>query len=70
MREKSDRKTAGDIKKLEKEIDFLENMLSELEAMEERESSNYIKLMEIHEEKAALEETLNTLYDDWEEAHE
>ena len=42
----------------------------ELEALEERESSNYIKLMEIHEEKAALEETLNTLYDDWEEAHE
>ena len=70
LREKSDRKTAGDIKKLEKEIDSLENMLSELEAMEERESSNYIKLMEIHEEKAALEETLNTLYDDWEEAHE
>lgn len=70
LREKSDRKTAGDIKKLEKEIDSLENMLSELEALEERESSNYIKLMEIHEEKAALEETLNTLYDDWEEAHE
>lgn len=70
LREKSDRKTARDIKKLEKEIGSLENMLSELEALEERESSNYIKLMEIHEEKAALEETLNTLYDDWEEAHE
>jgi len=70
LREKSDRKTAGDIKKLEKEIGSLENMLSELEALEERESSNYIKLMEIHDEKAALEETLNTLYDDWEEAHE
>lgn len=70
LRERSDRKTAGDIKKLEKEIGSLENMLSELEALEERESSNYIKLMEIHEEKSVLEETLNTLYDDWEEAHE
>ena len=33
----------------------MENMLSELEALEERESSNYIKLMEIHEEKSVLE---------------
>lgn len=69
-REKSNKRTASDIKKLEKEIAFLEDKLSELSILEERESSNYIKLMEIHEEKTVLENNLLALYDSWEEAHE
>ncbi len=69
-REKSNKRTASDIKKLEKEIASLEDKLSELSILEERESSNYIRLMEIHDEKTVLENTLLALYDSWEEAHE
>lgn len=64
------KRAAADIKKLEKEIASLEDRLSELSALEEQESSNYIKLMEIHEEKTVLENNLLALYDFWEEAHE
>lgn len=68
--ERGDKRAATDIKKLEKEIASLEDRLSELNALEEQESTNYIKLMEIHEEKTVLENNLLALYDFWEEAHE
>lgn len=68
--EKSAKRAGREIKKLEDEIAALEEKISELEALEERESSDYIRLMEIAEEKAPLSEKLLALYDDWEEAHE
>lgn len=70
FRDKSGKKAAAEIKKTENEIYSLEEKLSELKALEELESSNYIKLMEIHDEKASLEDKLTVLYEKWEKAHE
>ena len=56
--------------KLEKEIERLEAQLEELNAQSEEFASDYQKLMEIEEQKAAFDEKLMELYEKWEELSE
>ena len=56
--------------KLEKEIERLEAQLEELNAQSEEFASDYQKLMEIEEQKAAFDEKLMELYEKWEELAE
>ena len=53
--------------KLEREIEKLEGSIAALTAQEEENATDYQKLMELGEEKAALQEQLDTLYAQWEE---
>ena len=53
--------------RLEKEIGKLEDKLAKLNALCEEYACDYQKLMELEEEKAALDEELLLLYEKWEE---
>ena len=55
------------IAKLEKEIAKLEAQSAELDRQAEEFSSNYQKLMDIQQQKDALDEELLALYERWEE---
>ena len=52
--------------KLEREIEKLESALADLTAQEEANATDYQKLLELGEEKAALQEKLDDLYAQWE----
>lgn len=56
--------------KLEREIEKLENSIAELEGKAEEFASDYQKLMEIEEQKEALNLNLLELYEKWEELAE
>ena len=51
--------------RLEREIERTEAQLGELDAQSEAFSSDYQKLLEIEEQKAALNERLEALYEEW-----
>ena len=72
LREKPARpkNTARELEKLEREIGRLEAQIAALTAREEQNATDYQKLMELGEEKAALHETLDGLYLRWEELAE
>ena len=55
------------IAKLEKEIAKLEAQSAELDRQAEEFSSDYQKLMDIQQQKDALDEELLALYERWEE---
>ena len=55
------------IAKLEKEIAKLEAQSAELDRQSEEFSSDYQKLMDIQQQKDALDEELLALYERWEE---
>ena len=55
------------IAKLEKEISKLEAQSAELDRQSEEFSSDYQKLMDIQQQKDALDEELLALYERWEE---
>jgi ATPase subunit of ABC transporter with duplicated ATPase domains len=59
--------TARELAKVEKEIEKQETKLKELTQAEEASATDYQKLMEIYEQKAALQEQLDALYLRWEE---
>ena len=59
-----------ELEKLEREIGRLEAQIAALTAREEQNATDYQKLMELGEEKAALQETLDGLYLRWEELAE
>ncbi len=52
--------------KLEREIEKLESAIGDLAAREEEHATDYQKLMELGSEKAALQEKLDGLYEQWE----
>ncbi len=58
--------TAKELAKTEREIEKLEEKLTELTAREEENASDYQKLMELAEAKAALQTELDGLYERWE----
>ncbi len=58
--------SAKQLERLEKEIAKQEAALNENQAKALEFASDYEKLMELEEEKNALEETLSDLYDQWE----
>lgn len=76
-KEKSPEKPAGkpartpdrsrSVAKIEREIEKIEAQLSALAAESETCSSDYVRLMEIENEKLLLEEKLEPLYERWEE---
>ena len=53
--------------KLEREIAKLEEKLASLQREAEEHAADYQKLMELDEEKAAVDEELLRLYGQWEE---
>lgn len=55
------------IAKLEREIEKLEQKLAELDALAEENAADYQKLMELDEQKTALDGELMALYERWEE---
>lgn len=59
--------TAKALEKLEKDIERAEARTAELDALYEANGSDYQKLMEIGEEKTALDKELEKLYRRWEE---
>jgi ATPase subunit of ABC transporter with duplicated ATPase domains len=59
--------TARELAKVEKEIEKQETKLKELTQAEEASATDYQKLMEIYEQKAAIQEQLDALYLRWEE---
>jgi ATP-binding cassette subfamily F protein 3 len=59
--------TAKALEKLEKDIERAEARSAELDALYEANGSDYQKLMEIGEEKTALDKELEELYRRWEE---
>ena len=63
------RKKAGEIKKVEDEIDKAESRIKELDSLmfDPEISSDSGRLKELYEEKTALEEKLEELYEKWEE---
>lgn len=63
------RKKANEIKKVESEIEKAENRVKELDEMmfDPKISADSMKLRELYEEKTALEEKLEELYEKWEE---
>jgi ATP-binding cassette subfamily F protein 3 len=71
VREKAPRRrppnTAKRLERLEKDIEKAEERISELDALAEVNGSDYQKLMEIGDEKTALEGELEELYRQWEE---
>ena len=52
--------------RLESQIEKLESSLGEVAAREEQYATDYQKLMELAEERAALQEKLDGLYSEWE----
>ncbi|MGI5977502.1 MAG: ABC-F family ATP-binding cassette domain-containing protein [Candidatus Limivicinus sp.] len=56
--------------KIEKEIEKLEEKISQLSSLEEEYSTDYQKLMELEEKKSALNTELDGLYEKWEELNE
>ena len=58
--------TGKALARLEREIGKLESALAELTAQEEANAADYQKLMALGEEKAALQQTLDGLYEQWE----
>ena len=61
---------ARELERLEREIAKLEQRIAALEDQEAENATDYQKLMELGEEKAALQETLDGLYLRWEELAE
>ncbi len=57
---------AKKLARLEKDIGKLESALADLTAREEENATDYQKLMELSEERAALQEKLDGLYGEWE----
>lgn len=55
------------IARLEREIEKLEQKLAELDALAEENAADYQKLMELDEQKTALDGELMALYERWEE---
>ena len=64
---KNNQNTEKRIARIEKDIEKLEEQVAEKDALCEEFASDYQKLMEIGEEKAALEQQLEELYLLWEE---
>jgi ATPase subunit of ABC transporter with duplicated ATPase domains len=62
--------TARELAKVEKEIEKQEAKLKELTQAEEASATDYQKLMEIYEQKSAVQEQLDALYLRWEELSE
>ena len=65
--ERAPRNSKNALQKTEKEIEKLESRLDEIRALSEEYASDYVKLMELDEEKSALDEALVLLYKKWEE---
>lgn len=65
----AERKLANKIARLEAEIEETEAAIANADAEMAAASSDYTKAQEIFEEKALLEEKLETLYAQWEELH-
>ena len=63
------RKKANEIKKVESEIEKAENRVKELDELmfDPEISADSMRLRELYEEKTALEEKLEELYEKWEE---
>ena len=61
---------AKQMARLERDIEKLEGQMAELTAQEEANATDYQKLMELGEEKVALQEKLDGLYAQWEELAE
>ena len=62
-----EKNTARALQKLEKDIARLETALAALQSEAEANAADYVKLMEIEERKAPLDEELLSLYEQWEE---
>jgi len=54
------------LQKIEKQIEKQEEKIAALAAEEEANASDYVKLMELGEAKAAAEAELEALYEQWE----
>lgn len=52
---------------LERDIAKLEQQQAALDAQMEQNASDYVRLGELENEKAALQSQLDTLYDEWAE---
>ncbi len=57
---------AKQLAKIEKQIEKTENRIDNLKIDEEQYAADYLKLMEIYEEKKACEAELDALYTEWE----
>lgn len=66
----AERRLANRIARVEAEIEETEAAIAKADADMAAASSDYARAQEIFEEKAALEEKLETLYAAWEELHE
>ena len=66
------RKKANEIKKVETEIENTENRINELDELmfDPEISADSMRLRELYEEKTALEEKLEGLYEKWEEVQQ
>ena len=64
-KEKKERRAPSGTAKTEREIEKLEAQLRELEEQAEENSSDYLKLMELEEEKGKLTARLDELYELW-----
>ena len=58
--------TAKQLQKLERQIEKLEEKIQNLALEEEQCASDYLKLMDIYEQKKAAEAELEALYEQWE----
>ncbi len=58
------------LQKIEKQIEKLEEKIQNLVIDEEACASDYVKLMDIYEQKQAAEKELEALYDEWESLSE
>ena len=67
---KSSKSNEKKMAKLERDIANAEAKLNELEAQEAENASDYVKLMELGEEKQKLEEQIEELYMQWESLSE
>ena len=63
---KRDAKLERRMNALEREIQKLEQQVADLDAKAEEFASDYVKLGEIEEEKAALQEKIDQQYEEWE----
>ena len=63
-------RTERQLARIEREIGKLEEQLAALDRAAAENASDYQKLMEIDEEKAALNSQLDVLYAQWEEIGE
>ena len=54
-----------ELRRLEREIDNVENVLADIHLRKEEHSSNYEMLMELDGQERVVQESLNRLYDEW-----